>query len=105
MFVDQNHLDDLGYRIGECSVCGKRDIKVRPVLWNFPHIECQCHNEAGHTKRKMFCKDCKPICPRSSTVHFDIYVLTAINMLIENHEDEYHELVRAHKEIFEKETV
>lgn len=102
MIIDQNHLD-LETRIGECSVCGKRGIEVKPTIWNFPYIECQCHNAAGHNKKKLVCKDCKAVTPRSTTVHFDTHVLSAINTLIMNHENEYRELLKEHKSYYEEE--
>lgn len=104
---------DLKPRIGNCSVCGRENIKVRPIMWNFPFIECKCHrivdlvesltqnlktvtSSVGHTEKKMICNDCESVCPQSMHVHFDTYILSAINELIYNHEDEYKEIKDRH---------
>lgn len=87
---------DLKPRMGKCSVCGRENIEVRPVMWNLPFIECKCHTVSGHTERKQFCRECEPICPQYMHVHFDTYILSAINELIYNHEDEYKEIKDRH---------
>ena len=91
---------DLKPRIGNCSVCGRENIKVRPIMWNLPFIECKCHVTVGHTEKKMICNDCESVCPQSMYVHFDTYILSAINELIYNHEDEYKEIKDRHYRLY-----
>ena len=104
MFMELNYPDTKPF-VGNCDVCGCQKTNVKPLIWNFPFIECRCHDVSlGHIQRKNVCAECEPtaIPPIHDTVHFDTYILSAITELIHNHEAEYNELKEHHYRLMNK---
>lgn len=54
--------------VGDCSICGKKDVVGINRKYFHYDIKCDCHSPK-HSEMVYHCNDCIPIPPKTTIVH------------------------------------